>query len=296
MKNPHTLPSLHVHAFFALVAVFILACAEVQHVREVPHAELPQSAWGDQYKYTYNSQATEAGAASEQVTIAVVNPDYRVEDSALRLEIYRPVGRGFSASMGVDIDKVLISKGMTTKGPYPDLAEITYSDKKASDLTLAPMVFLSVQAKYVGGRLLTNGEKSQPGVPIFMGEYEPGKVWFVKDVEIVVSGWFVFAMQEPLSAEKMWLKRIELEDYKAVCMECYAGQPNQVFNVQTGQWYQDGWLPSTTIIRDQKPDAVANGLKRAYPVLLDKLLTYIDVEELKELKKKTAEIRELKRY
>lgn len=295
MGQAHRLPSFHVHAFFGIVAVFILGCASSPTVQTTPHADLPQSAWGDQYKYSYTRELTEAGAASEQVTIAVVNPDYRVEDSALKLELYKPVGKGFSASMGVDIDRVLLSKGMTTKGRYVDLAEITYSDKKASDLTLAPMVFLSVETKYVGGRPLPDGTKSKPGEAIYMGEYEPGKEWYVRDVEITVRGWFVFAMHEPLSQEKMWQKRIELDDYKAVCAECYDADVQQVFNPQ-GNYYYPVRSISSRIIRDQKPEIVADALKKAYPILLDKLLTYIDVNELKELKKKTAEIRELKRY
>lgn len=290
--------SLPVHGFFAISAAFILACAMDPSVKPAvaPQAGLPASTWQDSYKYSYNRTLTEAAPASEQITIAVVNPDYRVDESALKLELYKAVGKGFAASMGVDIDKVLLSKGMTTKGPFPDLAEITYTDKKSSDLTLAPMVFLTVDVKHVGGRPLTNGTTSEPGQLVFMGEYEPGKTWFVKDVEVTVKGWFVFAMQEPLSAEKMWLKRIELEDYKAVCAECYAGDPVKEWDANKKLWVTTGWRPGTTIVRDYKPDVVADALKRVYPVLLDKLLTYIDVDELKELKKKTAEIREAKRY
>lgn len=290
--------SLPVHSIFAVSAAFILACAMTETVKpaEAPKADLPASSWQDQYKYSYTRSLPQVPPASESITIAVVNPDYRVDESALKLDLYKPVGKGFAASMGVDIDKVLLSKGMTTKGPFPDLSEITYTDKKASDLTLAPMVFLSVETKYVGGRPLTDGTKSEPNQIVFMGEYEPGKTWFVKDVEVTVRGWFVFAMQEPLSAEKMWLKRIELDDYKAVCSECYAGEPINQWDENNKKWVTVGWKPGANIIRDYKPEVVADALKKAYPVLLDKLLTYIDVDEIKELKKKTAEIREAKRY
>lgn len=290
--------SLPVHGFFAISAAFILACAMDPSVKpaQAPHNDLPASGWQDSYKYNYSRTLVQSPAASEPVTIAVVNPEYRVDESALKLDLYRPVGKGFSASMGVDIDKVLLSKGMTTKGPFPDLSEITYTDKKASDLTLAPMVFLSVQTRPVGGRDLTDGTKSEPNQLVFMGEYEPGKTWFVKDVEVTVRGWFVFAMQEPLSAEKMWLKRIELDDYKAVCAECYAGDPVNQWDESEKKWVTIGWKPGAVMVRDYKPEVVADALKKAYPILLDKLLAYIDVEELKELKKKTAEIREAKRY
>jgi hypothetical protein len=276
--------------------VFVLACATTPERPQFPQVSLPVSAWSQGYTYSANLTLGEAAPVSEQITIAVVNPEYRVEESVLRLDAYRPVGRGFSASMGVDIDKVLISKGMTTKGPYPDLQEITYGDKKASDLTLAPQVFITVNVKPVGGRPLSDGTTSQPGQPVFMGEYEPGKGWFVKDYEVTVLGWFVFAMHEPMSGEKMWVKRIELEDFTAPAMECFDADEQMYLHQDSGTMAHAGWACSNRLLRDFKPDVVADAFKKYYPTLLQKLLTYIDIEELKELKKKTAEIRELKRY
>lgn len=289
-------PSWHVHIFFGIVAVFVLACATTPERPQFPQVSLPVSAWSQGYTYSANLTLGETPPTSEQITIAVVNPEYRVEESVLRLDAYRPVGKGFSASMGVDIDKVLISKGMTTKGPYPDLQEITYGDKKASDLTLAPQVFISVNVKPVGGRPLSDGTTSQPGQPVFMGEYEPGKGWFVKDYEVTVRGWFVFAMHEPMSGEKMWVKRIELEDFSAPAMECFDADEQMYLHQDSGTMAHAGWTCSNRLLRDFKPDVVADAFKKYYPTLLQKLLTYIDIEELKELKKKTAEIRELKRY
>lgn len=286
-----------VHGFFAMAAAFILACASAPPAAPVfQHNDLPASAWDQGYTFSNPRVLENAPPASEQITIAVVNPEYRVEESALKLDLYRPVGKGFSASMGVDIDKVLISKGMTTKGPYPDLQEITYGDKKASDLTIAPQVFITVEVKAVGGAKLSDGSISQPGQAIFGGEYETDKGWFWKQYEVTVRGWFVFAMQEPLSGEKMWVKRIELEEYKGQALECYDGDPTSYYHADSQTMVKNGYVCSTRLLRDQKPNVVADAFKKYYATLLDKLLTYIDVNELKELKKKTAEIRELKRY
>jgi hypothetical protein len=288
-------PAWPVHTFFGVVAVFILACASTPEQPTYARTPLPESSWQNGYAYTYARTLENSPPASESITIAVVNPEYRVEESALKLEAYRPVGKGLSASMGVDIDKVLISKGMTTKGPYPDLQEITYGDKKASDLTLAPQVFITVEVKPLAW---TNdkGVTWQPGEPIFCGEYDTDKGWFWKRNQIIVRGWFVFVLQEPLSSEKMWVKRIELEDYVGEGWEAYDGDPQSYYHADSGTWVKNGYTCSTRILRDFKPDAVADAFKKYYPVLMDKLLTYIDIEELKELKKKTAEIRELKRY
>jgi hypothetical protein len=284
----------HIHALFILSTVFLLACASSPEPVKVQHVPLPQSTWNGQYRYAYDKPLPSQPAASIPVTISVCNPDYKVEESALLREAYKLVGKGWSASMGVDFDKVLIAKGMTTKGPFPGLDEITYADKKGSDLALTPKVFINTEVKYIGGRSLEGGATSQPGQKIYMGEYEPGKHWGMKEYEVTVTGWFVFVLQEPLSTEKMWIKRLELEEYKERGMECYEAEPSGY--MQKNVFYQTGWSVSDRLIMDQKADSVANALKKYYPSIIDKLQTYIDINELTEMKEKVAEIRRLKRY
>lgn len=284
----------HIHAFFIVCSVFLIACASTPEPIKVTSVPLPQSTWRGQYRYSYDKVLNVEPPGSIPVTISVCNPDYKVEESALLREAYKIVGKGWSASMGVDFDKVLIAKGMTTKGPFPTLDEITYADKKGSELALTPKVFINTDIKYVGGHALADGSNSQPGQKIYMGEYEPGKHWGMKEYEITITGWFVFVLQEPLSTEKMWIKRLELDEYKERGMECYEAEPAGY--VQKGVFYQTGWSVTDRMIMDQKPDSVANALKRYYPSILEKLQTYIDVNELKELKEKVEEIRRLKRY
>ena len=83
--------------------------------------------------------------------MAVVNPSYKDDESTLGHPNYLKIWRGFSASMGADLDKVLIAKGLTTTGPFSSLDEITYSQKKDAALTLAPKVFVTAEVQYLGG-------------------------------------------------------------------------------------------------------------------------------------------------
>ncbi len=286
-----------IHLTFAICCAFIFGCASNPEPVKSQAAALPPSQWDGNYRYAYNKVLPQEGAASVPVTICVVNPAYKAEDlneSALAATFYKPVGKGFSASMGVDMDKILISKGMTTKGPYTGINEITYSDKKASDLALTPSVFINADPKPIGGHPMADGSTSQPGQAIYMGEYEPGKHWGMREFELKISGWFVWVLQEPLSGEKMWIKRLELDEFTTRAVVCYEAS-EAGYNLK-GVWYHTGWTVSETIIRDLRMDSMANALKQYYPIILDKLQTYIDVNELLEIKKKVEEIRILKRY
>ena len=114
--------------FVAMIAL-LLACAS-QPARTYLQP-LPHSPWGDNYSYRYDPTEKKP-TASVPATIIVVNPMYKeIEESALRERIYSKVGKGFSASMGVDMDKIIVAKGMTSKGPYSSLEDVTYSDKKS---------------------------------------------------------------------------------------------------------------------------------------------------------------------
>jgi hypothetical protein len=235
----------------------------------VPQAPLPQSAWGEHYAFSYEPAGATQAAASVPVTIAVVNPNYKVEDSILNNELYRKIGKGLSASMGTDLDKILISKGITTTGPFPSLDEITYSDKKDAALTLAPQVFITVEIKdspfqQVGNR-------------------------FDETFSMNVTGWITFFMQEPLSGEKMWIKKLEIEPV-VVQGDFSRDAAPQTVNGLFGPMVT-GYTAGQNVLYDGRPDALADALKQIYPVVMSQFEKYIDTDELIQLKAKGNEIR-----
>jgi uncharacterized membrane protein YvbJ len=109
--------------------------------------------------------------------------------------------------MGVDMDKIVIAKGMTVKGPYAYLDEITYSDKKGSDLSLAPKVFITTQIKYIGEPKIIRYSKYGSNRETNNRNYDENEeIRSNREFEIRIGGWIAFVMQEPLFAEKMWIK------------------------------------------------------------------------------------------
>jgi hypothetical protein len=179
--------------------------------------------------------------------------------------------------MGTDLDKILIAKGVTTTGPFASLDEITYSEKKGANLTLAPRVFIAVETKQGPFQQIYGVDRQESH--------------FV----LSVTGWVTFIMQEPMTGEKMWIKKLEIEPIQAegvIAQESVAQYSNaggcggpQFVGYQAGKLLYDG-----------KADALANALKDIYPMVMERFYKYLEPEEMVALKVKGEEIRANKVY
>jgi hypothetical protein len=266
-------------------------------------APLPTSEWGDSYSYSVDlSGLPTRPAASVPINIAVVNPSYKEDESSLVNPLYSKIGRGFSGSLGADLDKVLIAKGMTTTGPFSSLDEITYSQKKDAVLTLAPHVFITAEIKYSGGPgapAVRAGIMTLPGAGFGGNQGTPNlrSIGMTMDKSFVmhVSGWVSFVMQEPLSGEKMWIKRLELDTVEISGIEVYGAAPIMQGSGCGGQAVV-GYTSSGVLLYDGKTDALASALKQIYPVVISQFQKYLDADEMVALKAKVEEIRKAKVY
>jgi neuraminyllactose-binding hemagglutinin len=248
----------------------------------VARPALPTSEWGDIFAYSADlSRIAVNPPASVPVTIAVVNPSYKEEESSLAMTLYRKIGKGFSASLGTDLDKVLIAKGVTTTGPFQSLDELTYSEKKDAALTLVPRVFITAEIKYDSA----NGEPYQRSVGITME----------KAFVMHVSGWVSFIMQEPLSGEKMWIKKLELDTTEVRGTEIYGSTPIMRSDGCGGQQVV-GYGNTGNLLYDGRIDAMASALKQLYPTVVYQFQKYLDPDEMVALKTKGEEIRKAKVY
>lgn len=256
-----------------------------------PPPPLPVSHWGDNYFYNYEPPK-KLPPASIKATIIVVNPFYKDAESSLIDPIYAQVGKGFSKSMGVDLDKIIVAKGMTSVGPYLTLDDVTWPDKKNADVTLAPRVFLITETKY-----------DEKWAHVYYSDNKEGeqkKVYSERKFEMKIGGWVAYEMREPLSGEKMWVKKLEMEGSVVRGREIYEAIP--IYETRYGGQYNN--IPYQYLLRyDQgkmayngRIEAVADALKDYYPVIMEKAWTYLDTDEILNLKTKTIEIRELKRY
>lgn len=241
---------------------------------------LPASSWGGRYAYSYSPPAEGSmPPGSVPVAVAVVNPSYKETDSALMNELYSKVARGFTSSMGTDLDKILIAKGMTTTGPFPSLDEITYSEKKNAELTLAPKIFISTEVKY--------GEMHQ-------SNRQEG-LTMEREFTMSISGWVTFIMQEPLSGEKMWIKKLELEPVQVGGVEIFEAVARYGASGCGGRQIV-GYSATEKHLYYGQTEAMAGALKKLYPVIMNEFQRYLDSDEMTQLKEKGVEIRARKVY
>lgn len=247
---------------------FILACAQDPY----QVMQLPASHWNDNYFYNYEPQQ-KAPAASVHANVIVVNPFYKEAESAFVDTAYAKVGKGFSKSMGVDLDKIILAKGMTAIGPYAALDDVTYPDKKGADLTLAPRLFLTSDTK-----MSESYHRAYNGV----GHLE-------KSFTMKLGGWVAYEMREPLSGQKMWVKKLELEDREVKGVEIY-----EAIAVRTDQYGAVLQWGEGKLVYSGRAEALADALKAYYPVIMEKAWIYLNAEEILDLKGKTREIRERK--
>jgi hypothetical protein len=257
---------------------------------DVPDNAMPESRYKSGFRFSYSGQIDTAAAASEDITIAVVNPDIDVLESAFRTDFlegkYRPVGKGVSASMGVDVQNIMVGKGMTVKGPFAHKGDVTYSEKKNSHLMLIPEIFVEVQIKYIPVEK-ADGTMSEPEEFLIGGKQSDEKAWASRTFEMRVKGYFSFRLQEPMSGETMWIKKIPLEEVVRRGQEVIEAQPD----------YNYGYYTVTNkVLVDQSNDTLADIMADYYQMVLTKFRKHIDLDELYDLKEKTAEIRKRKRY
>jgi hypothetical protein len=299
-------------------ALHLVACDVPQRPRR-PDDPLPSSHWGDSFHFSYDLPQ-QAPANSVPITIAVVNAKYRLEESALKVDVYKKVARGFSASMGVDLNRVIIGKGMTSRGPFADLEEITYKEKENSTLTLYPEVFIEAKTEYPKDNGNTHlqfyyqgsQEDDSRGTSYMYGEeqgsagggaaqqeggHKKGKGGrngsgisrLERSFRMRMGGWIAFNMEEPLTHQKMWIKKLELEETTVNGIESYAATPVYGTNPNGERVilrYDQGEIQF-----DGKVDGLADYIKANYTTIMEKCWKYIESDELIELKKQCGEIR-----
>ncbi|MFH0782917.1 MAG: hypothetical protein V2B20_13355 [Pseudomonadota bacterium] len=252
-------------SLFVLVGL-MLACAETPTKNT---ASLPISPWGDNFLYSYDPPEIKP-AASVKTTIAIVSPDY--SNKSMNPD-YNKVAKGLARSIAADFDKVIVAKGMTVTGPYDSLDMMAYPDKKNADLSLTPEFFFNTQS-----RDLDDWKNKDRNLH--------------KTVEVRLDGSIILALREPLSSEKIWIKKIPVADLSEEAIVIAQSVP--VYRKQ-GDFIPDSYQPGK-ILYDGRQDAVANMIKKLYPAIMNTAWKYLDTQEINILKEKAKEIRVKKVY
>ena len=275
------------HAAISLASVVLLVLASCGVKTLSAEPTFPVSRWGQNYAFNFETPPP-APPKSVDVAIIVVETEFW-KTNVFEEESYRVIGDRLATSMGGDLQKIVIAKGMTALGPYETYDEVVYGDKKAASLMLAPKIEMQITVNYFGPAVKISGVNQAR-------QYENR---MSRDLEMKVGGYLTLVMMEPLSREKMWIKKLELAPVILRGVEHWEAVPEYtptygLFGEVTGRTIT-GWSQGA-MVYDDKPELLADMVSSFYQTALGKCWTFIDPQEFLDLKATAQEIRDKAEY
>jgi hypothetical protein len=245
-------------ATFCVVAVAtgILGCASMQvkpeAERYIPH-----------YDFT---PPENAAPGSADVSFAIVMPRYEVTDEWDEYWTQQWPFDQIAKNMGLDFQEVLSARGFTTRGPYESYEEITFPDKKGTDLVLVPHLDISLNVD-------NRDAKVQSSIL--------GAIGFKLEGEAMISGRVSLSVNESLTNERMWFKSIELETKRVPWKgsKTYAEVP-----------------PGPDLSDPSVSEPLARAFEEMYGDIMSTAWRYLHPDEMAMVKSQAMEIKEKKTY
>jgi hypothetical protein len=238
------------------LTIFLLALAPILTVG-CATTPPPMAAYTPQFGYSYPA----GEAAASDVTIAIVRPR-----DATGLTQDKSVGHqhaiAFNAALAAQFQEMFNKKGFKQTGPFDDLNSMTFPDKKGADLALTPEVSIAVTV---------------PNPVVDMRQAVPGVTSAIPVIKLAgpctASGFVSFVLIEPLSGEKLWVKKVDVPPTTADC---------------TGEQAENDF----TLLSN----GVGRTLEQVFPAVMKKAWDYLSPEEVTLLKKTSQELRAKKVY
>jgi len=204
--------------------------------------------------------------SSQDINLALVTPAFGKDSKfvSYNKNLYL---KTFLDSAQTDLQRALLAKGFTVTGPYESFDVMTFPNKKDSPLALVPEFVLQIDEKY------KDFYRNDDGSYIKMNG------------NIVVNGFIKFTMVEPISEQKIWIKKINI--------------PEQTESIDVNLMISDlktGRLNALNSNKDNRDAALVNALNKVYPEVMQKLWSYLNAEEIDMMKKASVDARARKGY
>jgi len=209
------------------------------------------------YTPHFTFAAPDGAANPLDMTIAIVRP---LDKSGLTkvTNVESQDAIAFNDAMTVQFQEILNKKGIKQTGPFDDLNAMTFPDKKGADLALTPEFGVETSGPQEIQTMDGTGQLI-------------GVAW---NGPCAATGYVSLVLLEPLSGEKLWVKKIDVPVTQVDCT---------------------GRVEAADRARFLK-GKVAQLLEKVYPVVMKKTWDYMSAEELTLLKKQSQELRAKKVY
>ena len=213
------------------------------------------------YDPVFSPKFSGSGIAKDSpahIAFALVKPEYA--DPSFK---EMPTTRLFRDSLSKEVESLIISKGFTIQGPFDSYNDMTFPQKKMSDLILRPVITWAWTMPHPHAV-----QKSDFGSALLGGSGT--KTVYETSGACKLSGRIDFLVLESLTGTKMWTKSVNLE------------VPDEDCSSSSG----DG--SGTQVILT---NGVNKLLEKAYNMTMEKIDTYFNREEMAQVKQQSQELR-----
>lgn len=260
MKNKHLLSA------FSLLVFSLLLVASATQKTTIEKTETQLKTVN--FNFEPKSQA-ESGSAG--IGIILISPSF--ETKVFPYFSQRPF-TDFKKSLEGDLEEMITARGFTFRGPFGGYDEITYTDKKTSDIVIEVEIIPNIQSLTSSPWKVT---KKYNYDPLGGSTYD---YYYSYEGKLSLTGKIKITFSEILSHEKINIRNIEI--------------PETTFDVKTEKKYSDN---NTLPIRDPGVyNPLVTALEEIYDVALTKTWRFFDQEEIKSWMPQIKELREKKRY
>jgi hypothetical protein len=183
---------------------------------------------------------------------------------------------GISAAMArglrTSFTELFTAKGFNAAGPFDSVDEMTFPEKKGCDFVLYPDFDVQISMVTRGGVQ----DQPKPETKIF--SLGPSAAPSSCSAKLVMSGTILLTVKEPLSGEKIWIKKVDIS------------QPDRMLDfTDTDCIVADGTLRGAR-------DAWAKANEDVYQNVMKSLDRYVSVELFKDFQHQSQELRTKKVY
>lgn len=242
------------------VAAFLASCASTASKTPIEQPYQPN------YQYSVSPAAEKS-----DVTVGIIAPQFtgsgleywkgNKEDAAAR-EAIRALRSSF--------ESLLTAKGFNTAGPYESLDDMTFPEKKGCDFVFYPELDLE-------GKVVISNQQTENQTSFTDALLGGSSLVMVCDQTVSLSGSVQIIAREPLSNEKMWVKRFAM-----------TGAP-QTFR-------GSGITCGGTVVTREVHNAWIKMHEAMYQEIMQGLDKFVSAEEFQMLKRQAAELRAKKTY
>lgn len=150
------------------------------------------------YTPSWSYRSTTPASEKTPVTIGIVNPQFVGDGERYHQEQKDDQAvKDMLRALRTSVPELLVAKGVTTAGPYDRVSALTYPEKKGSDFIFYEE--LDLTATYEAGNI--RQEKA------FMSN----ALTTTCTITLGLSGSVQVVLDEPMSGQRMWVKRIPVE-------------------------------------------------------------------------------------